>query len=906
MKRFLLFLSILSVTLLATLSHSQQIPDLTAIDSVAGGDLFYCVDVSDTTDRAEGTGKKCTATQIGTAVDTNSNASTICAGTTTYLDGEGSCDDISSVYAAALGADDNYVTDAEKVVIGNTSGTNTGDQSLEWTDTGATLHPTETDDTLYTYGRIGIGTSAPSGELHVAGNIYADTAIGIGTSTPNAKLSISQSEDSKGLIISGFNVQSVNNVAINIASSGNSNIAATRYLLITSGVSRDVRINTALYVPTSGGNVGIGISSPSGKLHVAGNIYADTNIGIGTTAPGADLDVGGGTASSIDGTNDLLVADDVEIDGDLYVDGSIYGDGSFLTGISGSGDMNKSVYDTDSDNIVDSAEDLTCTNCIGETEIDSTIYSTSDAGAILTYVETNATAFEPADGTILKDADIGSTVQAYDADLTTWAGVTPSANGQSLVSSANYASMRGLLDLEAGTDFYSVTAADSTFQPLDADLTDLADGSLTGSKVGSGINGDNITDGTIDSSEVDGTIYSDANTSALVDLMTANCSSITGSADLCDGSDDGAGGSSEWTDTGSIVHPTEETVDNIAIGGTTEAGADIFLGVSGSAKFNIQGNAVDFSIYGDTVNDLIFVDGSADRVGVGTSTPAALLDIGGGTATTIDGTDDLLVADDLEVDGNIYADGYIYADGNLAVINDGTFLPGMFYNLRVQSGTTVATQVDVDSDWVALRDTSDIVAVAKSVNETCTVTTSGLNGLEASDTEGASKWYEIYVIAKQDGTVDCLLNESGTAITTMPTDYVYKQRVGHVRNNASSNFVKFYQFNDYNENDLLVELVSAGTATTYTDVVCSSAMPPTSRILIAETAMLGTTAGTIHRLKTLRKGLTHDTTTVFDRSKGTGSITQIATDENQTFQYLVTSGDGDNAYITSLGYIEGF
>lgn len=33
-------------------------------------------------------------------------------------------------FAPALGADDNYVTDAEKVVIGNTSGTNTGDQDL--------------------------------------------------------------------------------------------------------------------------------------------------------------------------------------------------------------------------------------------------------------------------------------------------------------------------------------------------------------------------------------------------------------------------------------------------------------------------------------------------------------------------------------------------------------------------------------------------------------------------------------------------------------------------------------------------------------------------------------------------------------------------------------------------------
>lgn len=32
-------------------------------------------------------------------------------------------------YAAALGADDNYVTDAEKIVIGNTSGTNTGDNA---------------------------------------------------------------------------------------------------------------------------------------------------------------------------------------------------------------------------------------------------------------------------------------------------------------------------------------------------------------------------------------------------------------------------------------------------------------------------------------------------------------------------------------------------------------------------------------------------------------------------------------------------------------------------------------------------------------------------------------------------------------------------------------------------------
>ena len=45
--------------------------------------------------------------------------------------------------------------------------------------------------------------------------------------------------------------------------------------------------------------------------------------------------------------------------------------------------------------------------------------------------------YEPADATILKDADIGVTVQAYDADLTSWAGVAPSSKQDALVSGTN-------------------------------------------------------------------------------------------------------------------------------------------------------------------------------------------------------------------------------------------------------------------------------------------------------------------------------------------------------------------------------------------------------------------------------------------------------------------------------------
>lgn len=69
---------------------------------------------------------------------------------------------------------------------------------------------------------------------------------------------------------------------------------------------------------------------------------------------------------------------------------------------------------------------------------------------------------------------IGTDIQAYSANLDEFAGVNPSANGLSLVSAADYAAMRALLDLEAGTDFLSPAAIAAAYQPLDSDLTAIA------------------------------------------------------------------------------------------------------------------------------------------------------------------------------------------------------------------------------------------------------------------------------------------------------------------------------------------------------------------------------------------------------------------------------------------------
>lgn len=90
-----------------------------------------------------------------------------------------------------------------------------------------------------------------------------------------------------------------------------------------------------------------------------------------------------------------------------------------------------------------------------------------------------------------------------------------------------------------------------------------------------------------------------------------------------------AGG--EWTDTGSVLHPSEETVDNVVIGGTTQAGGDIVLNVDGSAVFNEQGADADFRVEASGEANAFIIQGSDGYVGMTTATPGVHLDMGYGS-----------------------------------------------------------------------------------------------------------------------------------------------------------------------------------------------------------------------------------------------------------------------------------
>jgi hypothetical protein len=128
----------------------------------------------------------------------------------------------------------------------------------------------------------------------------------------------------------------------------------------------------------------------------------------------------------------------------------------------GGGDMLAAVWDGDTDGFIDADAGGTDINTSASTGVPSISAGTWSVGATLTH-------------------ELGG----LEADVSEYAGLvhitggvtsakTVSANGLSLIAGANYAAMRTLLDLEAGTDFYDIAAADLAFQPLDATLTSLS------------------------------------------------------------------------------------------------------------------------------------------------------------------------------------------------------------------------------------------------------------------------------------------------------------------------------------------------------------------------------------------------------------------------------------------------
>ena len=104
----------------------------------------------------------------------------------------------STAYASALGADDNYVTDAEKVVIGNTSGTNTGNNAVNTLYSGLAASKADVGQTFY-IGTTQVAINRASAALTLAGLTLTTPDLG----TPSAVILTNASGTATNLNIGG-------------------------------------------------------------------------------------------------------------------------------------------------------------------------------------------------------------------------------------------------------------------------------------------------------------------------------------------------------------------------------------------------------------------------------------------------------------------------------------------------------------------------------------------------------------------------------------------------------------------------------------------------------------------------------------------------------------------------------
>lgn len=92
-----------------------------------------------------------------------------------------------------------------------------------------------------------------------------------------------------------------------------------------------------------------------------------------------------------------------------------------------------------------------------------------------------------------------------------------------------------------------------------------------------------------------------------------------------------------WAGTpGTLVYPKTPTTTDFAVGNTSLATADHNFYASGAVELNKQKAAVDIVMSGDNETNLLFLDGSVDRVGIGTNNPQSLLEVTG--TLTVSGT----------------------------------------------------------------------------------------------------------------------------------------------------------------------------------------------------------------------------------------------------------------------------
>ena len=256
--------------------------------------------------------------------------------------------------------------------------------------------------TINSSGNVGIGTTSPASKLDVWGDFRVGTSstptlltdvsggrVSIGTTTMSQKLFIQSSAggDGIGLIntnsaAGGNGITIYDDTTFSKFQIGYNNSIDAGYLWLPSADPLRFGVNNAEQMRIDDtGNVGIGSTSPSSKLTVAGNTYLGGNV----TATGT-LTFGGETFSSLTGAGVSASGTLLELDINELATSAAFGSGDFLAFYdTGTGQVRKVDYD----NLPGAGGGLTSLN--GQTGASQSFATSSDTNITLSIVSAGDT-----------------------------------------------------------------------------------------------------------------------------------------------------------------------------------------------------------------------------------------------------------------------------------------------------------------------------------------------------------------------------------------------------------------------------------------------------------------------------------------------------------------------------------
>lgn len=185
---------------------------------------------------------------------------------------------------------------------------------------------------------------------------------------------------------------------------------------------------------------------------------------------------------------------------------------------------------------------------------------------------------------------------------------------------------------------------------------------------------------------------------------------------------------------------------------------------------------------------------------------------------------------------------------------------------------------------------------------TANLASAGAGGLDTGS-ETADTWYAVHVIGDttEANAPAVLLSLSATAPTLPGTHDIFR-RVGWIRNDGSSDILKFGQVGSgrsrrvaYDEEAVVLQVLSAGNATAFTDIDLSSLVPPTSQEA-SIAADFNPNSGVTRFAKFRGNGsvITNPIATIETSTNENADLfAEILTDTSQLIEYLVSNAAAD-------------